>query len=318
MIPWIAPVLIWIVIGKGFQPWLTKKIVKTGEELNKQGFAGTTFLCFTNFAVCVIYTLPLALLAGKLSWNGAELAVVAVGFLNAMANLAYWKGMAISLSRISLYLILDDIIAMGLAYLILNEARFLNNGISAGVTICFLSAIFFSLYRKRKAEIKAGASDCKPSNEKLTPTSEFKFAVYVLIFSVTWGMAMFSMNYFPQVKQVNTLAFIACWYIGSTIGASLLFILDKRLRPKLKTINAKTWKRVALVSICMPISNASSVWAYSLGHQIIIQPIFLVSEMTVPVLIGLYLFGEIKDFDWLEKTLFILGVLGVLIIAFSK
>src|SRR3989344_281707 len=318
---WLVPVLGWIVIGNGFQPWLNKRIANTGKEWDGQGFAGTAFLMLINFSICCLYTLMLSMALGETLWDSKRLPIIAVGFFNALANFVYWKGMAISLSKVSIFLVFDDLIAMGLAYWILQEGKFMTSGLSVVITLCLVSVLFLSAYKKRRAEIKQEACLVDGVETKQLAKhvwkQEITFLTYVLIFSITWGVAMFAMNYFPK-QGLSQLTFLSSWYIGSVCGGSLLLLLSRRPLPSFRSIGKSNWRLLALLSVCMPVTNGFGIWAFKLAPQVVIQPIFLVSAAVVPVLIGFYLFREIKELDWLEKMLFAMSLLGVIIIAIAK
>ena len=58
-------------------------------------------------------------------------------------------------------------------------------------------------------------------------------------------------------------------------------------------------------------------WVAKLAPITVFQPIFLVSEMVFPSLVGFLIFREIKDLTTVEKIVFPLGLTGGLIIGFS-
>ena len=72
------------------------------------------------------------------------------------------------------------------------------------------------------------------------------------------------------------------------------------------------------LALCVFISLALSYTAYQLAPQNIVQPFFLVGEMILPALIGLFIFSERRGLDKTEKFSFALGALGGIIIAISK
>jgi hypothetical protein len=58
-------------------------------------------------------------------------------------------------------------------------------------------------------------------------------------------------------------------------------------------------------------------WVMNLSPIAIAQPIFLVSEAVLPAIIGLWIFKEAATLTNREKFAYIVGIAGVLIIAFS-
>jgi hypothetical protein len=65
------------------------------------------------------------------------------------------------------------------------------------------------------------------------------------------------------------------------------------------------------------VAMSGAYGAYRLAPQTVVQPLFLVSEMIAPALIGLYVFGERQALDRQERLYFGLGLAGGLLVALS-
>ena len=66
-----------------------------------------------------------------------------------------------------------------------------------------------------------------------------------------------------------------------------------------------------------PLFEWHGSWPNSLAPIVVTTPVFQVSEMIFPTLIGLYIYNEKKNFNWLGWVAMGLGLVGGLIIAFS-
>ncbi|OGF76937.1 hypothetical protein A3C77_04905 [Candidatus Giovannonibacteria bacterium RIFCSPHIGHO2_02_FULL_45_13] len=337
MIPiWLLPVFLRLIIGHVLQAALIKKI--TGQHSRTSRFLLTYLFCS---AIGVIS----ALIFGQLALDRVVMIVMIIGFFNAIAAYAHWVASDISMSRASLYLVFDDVLAMALGYYILSEAKFLNNGLSAGASVSLVTALFFMMYRNKKAELEAKLEAVKIGvelpDQALGAAKEKLLLKCVIYFSVTWGIAMFSMKYFGA-QDVPPLKYIWAWYSGSLIGAIVVFVYSKTPIKDLRSFfaiekifyykkideqedevlslspQAKSILQIFLLSVSMVSSLWASYWAYQAAHLIIIQPTFLVMEMIAPTLIGLYYFKEIKELDANEKTILVIGMLSGMLIAFNS
>lgn len=298
MIPvWLLPVLLRELLGSVIGAILIKKVTD-------QRHRTTRFLW--QYTFCNIIIWPICAFWGQVAFDKIAMIIIVIGLFNSFAAYAHWYAQHISMSRASLYLIWDDVLAMILGYYILSEGEFLNNALSAGITLSLASAVFFVMYGSKTTESAAKTPASK--------NAEVKFLLCVLVFSVTWGIAVFSMKYFG-IQNVHPLKYLWAWYSGSLLGALTLFLTDKEPKGKMAL---KDLQQIFCLSACIVSSLGFAYWAYFVAPLIVMQPIFLVSEMIVPTLIGLYLFKEIKGLDANEKTLLFLGALGGFLIALNS
>jgi len=232
--------------------------------------------------------------------------IFVIGLFNGFAAFAQWKAIDISLSRTSLFTFWDDIIAMALSLLILHEGRELNAGVYTGIILSLGAVVFFAIHSYQQ-RIHSNP------DAKAVP---FKFYLYVGFYSIIWGLATFAMRYLG-VKNVSIGAFLAPWYLGALVAA---FIILLRVDKKAITVALKT-KDIAwmlALSSCVFVSLALTYKAYSMAPQNVVQPYFLIGEMILPTLIGLYFFKEVKGLDKSEKLVFSIAIIGGIIIAISK
>jgi glucose uptake protein GlcU len=58
-------------------------------------------------------------------------------------------------------------------------------------------------------------------------------------------------------------------------------------------------------------------WAYE-TPQVIVQPIFMISAVVMPVLIGLFLYSERKKIHHTQWLYLAIGIVGAFVVAISK
>ncbi len=289
---WYMPVLLRIIIAHGLFPSFVK-------VLGRRSLAKRNVL---QFLFCFSYAVCFALLWGQLIIDQRIYPIVIMGLFNGVGAYCQWQAIRISLSRNALFTFWDDIIAMLLAYVILGEGQFLNAGIGIGIALSLGAVILFAVeqYQKEKEQGKGSLA----------------FYFYVGVYSLVWGVATFFMR-FMGLQHYSAGAFLPPWYLGSLITA-LLIMVYRQGSDKENFLSSKRELLVMGVFSTLVIGAlALEYYAFLLAPLIIVQPIFLVSEMVVPSLIGLYVFRERKDLNRKQKMFFALCILGGLLIVLS-
>ena len=290
---WLVPIVLYIVLAYIGIRWMQKKIVDLHSKTKR---------LFLNFLFCALFAITFAVVMGHVIFNTMTLIIFGIGILNGVANYASWKATSISLSRTSLFSFVDDIIPMALSYAILGEGQFLNTFSEWGIALCFLATILFVRHSYKKEG-----------------RASLVFFVYVAVYSIIWGIANFSARY-SAVSGVPVGQFLMSWYIGSFVTATLLVLLYKDPDEKPGRMPALAARDVLVmfvyaggIALCLAIE----FWALTLAPQTLVQPIFLVAEATIPTVIGLTIFKERSTFDRAQWCFAALGMLGVILIAFS-
>lgn len=294
---WYWPVVSKILISNGIANVLIKKNVSSHSRTKR---------LLLQFVFCALITGFVSLITGRFNFSYAAGLVCVVGFFNGLAAYCQWEAIKISLSKNSLFTFWDDIIAMSLAYVLLNEGTILSPTLILGIAISLLSVILFVLNDYKK---KAG----QERNKANLPLS---FLLYIGIYSLIWGIAVFLMKYF-SLKGVGVFTFLPSWYAGASLAA---FLIRLKMRASESADSAFTGKDVFTVfvlSLTIFTGLGSAFLSYAAAPLIITQPLFLVGEMIIPALLGLYFFKEIKELDYVQKILFGMGILGGTIISFS-
>lgn len=302
---WYVPVVLRILVANGLAAWMLKRTV---------GLHSRTTRLFLQFLFCAVLAILLALSTQSFVLNGITLLVVGIGVLNSIAAYCQWRAMDISLSKTSLFTFWDDFIAMGMSFIILGEGRYLNIMTTIGVLLSSVAVVLFTLYNYKKRQ---GGAHVQQAGAATSFTGSFY--VYVLSYSVIWGVAMF-MHRYAGLEQIQTPTFLSAWYVGSVVGASGIMILSRYVTPAappVQKLSPREFRWLFLLSIVIMMSLGLGYMAYQAAPQNIVQPFFMVGEMVVPSLIGLYLFHERKEIDTKEKILFALALVGGLIVALS-
>ncbi len=291
---WLIPVALRIAVAHIVAPWMIK-VAATGigrEERFMLQFLSASLLALLG-----------ALMFG-LSLSLAFLVIVAVGFINGFGAYCQWRAIELSLSKTSLFTWGDDLIAMLLAWYFLNEVQFLTTPTMVGVGLSFAAVVLFSY------------SDYRHKSEKEKGRHPLALYGWIAGYSVIWGVAVFCARYMA-LENVSPSTFIAGWYSGSLLAAIII------LQWKRRSQRSKITLRDLVLSVGLGLVILSALglnyWAFMVAPLFVVQPLFLVSEMVLPALIGLFGFGEKKEYGLAEWVYLCIGVVGTLfvIIGFS-
>jgi uncharacterized membrane protein len=221
-----------------------------------------------------------------------------------------WLTTKLNLSATSLFLFFDDFLAIVLGFVFLGETRFLTPSISLGLVVCIAGIILFSYnnYRKKKRE------------ETGKTRLPLRFFLYVTIFSTAWGVASFSKRYFA-LEGLEIGTYVASWYSGTFIAASIVCLKNLGLPNLFLELRTTTSKKelglMTFSSVIIMLNVVLSYWALGLAPLAVVQPIFYISALVLPLFIGLFIFKERKESDRVDYLSYGLGVVGAVIIGFS-
>ena len=291
--PWYVPVMLRIGAAYIAGPLLLKPLVDQYPQAK---------LLLIQFAVCFAVALPAAVAFNQhhLDWR-----IVAVGFGNGLAAYCYYKAIALSLSRTSLFAFWDDLLAMGLSYGLLHEGQFLNVRIVLGIGVSVGAVILFTIHGSQQ-QAQAQAPERLPK----------RWYGYAGAYSLLLGGGVFFMRYLG-VQGTRLGTFLVNWY-GGVVFAALLLVLtaaDPAQAPS--RLPRRALPRLFGLSLVALVAMSAAYEAYRLAPQTVVQPLFLVGEMIAPALIGLYVFAERQGLDRQERLYFALGLAGGLLVALS-
>lgn len=291
---WQIPVLCRIIIGYLVQPMLIKRIATKPSRTRSlvwQYFFAASFAMIT------------ALIFGAELRDGRLLLVAVIGMFNAFACYCHWRAVDISLSRTSLFTQADDLICLALGYVVLGEGKFVGPILAMGLALALGSVALFTYTNARSAQPK-------PEEKK------GRIGFWVALYSVIWGVSIFSMSYF-SLKGVSLPSYMAAFYGGSLVGAICVFLLGGKKEAGVSLPLAQIVRGVAPLSLCIWLSLMSSYWARMLAPITVVQPVFQVSEMIFPTLIGLWIFKEKRELSCRGWVAIALGLAGGITIALS-
>lgn len=286
---WYTPVIIRLVTAYVLAPFMQKRIA--GLKSRPKRLSLMFFFCAVmSILISSIWEAQINITVGL---------IMIVGAVNAFGTYCQWSAMNISLSRNSLFTVWDDIIAMTLSYFILRESQFMSLRLGLGIFLSLLAVFLFVL------------NDFKFKNSEKQTRIDPSFYVFVFCYSIIWGLALFLMKYWA-VKTVPISNFTLGWYLGAFIGSLAVLKISK----KIDTENSKTKltkKDVFALLVLGFLTFISLVLGYlsfKLAPQIVVQPIFLVGELALPAIIGLFAFKERKNYTVKEWVFLGVGVFG--------
>lgn len=302
---WLVPVALRILICNTLYPWFFKAKILNTVKGNDVAFV--RFFTFHYFFAALLGFLT-ALWLGQTKPDKLLVVIMIIGAANGYAAYCQWKVDQYSLAFAGLTFFMDDVIAMTLGYTVLNETKYLNPGMITGLSFCAV-AITLVVYRK----YQKGAGD----EHGVTP----KLLFYVLAYTTIWGFAKFSIRYFTLSDPSIIGKWVFGWYGGAFIVAMIIFFFSEFLSNKTRDVKPiplpqMTWKSAVAGAVIFS-GVFLAFWAFTTAPITVVNPIFFTAQMVPRMLIGLYIFKEIKQFDSLEKSYMALSIIGAAIIALS-
>jgi len=304
---WIILVVMRVMIANGIFPYLRKRVLNEDAAWVKV------------FVLQFVFALPIAIfvavMTGQLEWSVRTLPITLMAFANCFGAYFQWRAVALSVSKTALFTTLDDVIPLVLGFYLLNERKLFNPLLGLGVLLSFVAVAIFmreDYRRKRKNEEKAATGKVVMG----------KLVLFIVAYSVPFGLNNFLMRKWSlELAGVSPLTFVSSWYPGTVVAAVTILFLAKKHYVLADYNNRKIAKRsgyVAALFGCMHVVNMSlAFWIASLRPIIGIQPIYLISEIIVPSIIGLRIFGEWEQMSRSDCFAFGLAVVAGVIVALA-
>ncbi|OGY63547.1 MAG: hypothetical protein A3I89_02080 [Candidatus Harrisonbacteria bacterium RIFCSPLOWO2_02_FULL_41_11] len=296
--PWQVPAVLTILIAYIFQSFLIKKVA------NAPGRARNLVLQYFFAATLIWLFVIISDLLGliKFGIDTRMLMVTGICLINAFACYAHWRATAINMAVTSVSTWADDLTKMFLGYLFLHEGQYLNPTLGLGILFVFGSVLIFAL--------------AKNSLQGISSQNLGRIYLWIGSYSLIWGGLGFLMRYLA-LGGMLWWQFLISWYLGSFIGSCILFLFSDDVERGVNVPLKESVRGPLMLSFCIVASLGTSYWTNSLAPIVVTTPVFQVSEMIFPTLIGLYIYNEKKNFNWLGWVAMGLGLVGGLIIAFS-
>lgn len=270
-----------------------------------------------------------------------------IGIFNGYGAYCQWRTDQFALSTGALFAFMDDFIAITLGYAILHEAKFLNAGLGVGLALCVSTAILFAVYNYYQ----------KKSGKEHLPFAFFRYVLsYTIIRGfATFLMRYFALEkisigtfVFGWYGGAFTTALMILLLYSIGIIKDTTEKNDKKTNEtyaflhvvaiKLERIVKKwgliykqpTYQQILnflltfrmigmtfLAGTLIFLNIVCTYWAFSLAPLTVVKPLFFVSLMIMPALVGFLFFNEYDRFEGFQKMFFIQAVIGGIIIALS-
>ncbi len=281
--PWQVLVLLRVLAGNiGFQYAVMKL----------SGLPGRSRRITLQFGYCVLFTLGFAVVTGDalvFDWRFA--AIFAFGIVNALAVYSQWRAIEISMVKNALFTQADDLIAIGLGIIFLGEGRQLAMpAVATAILLCVFGTVAYTLSTRQKAE---GGN---------------KIFVFIAVYSAVWGVAVFSQRLLA-IDGMTFSSYTLAWYCGTVLGSFGLVATFGRKEEPLAWSWSVLWKVGALASFVW-IAFVCGFYVYREAPVTISQPIFQVTELVFPLLLGILVFKEIPMPRWRDRVLLFAAVCG--------
>ncbi|MCK9361059.1 hypothetical protein M0Q28_02415 [Patescibacteria group bacterium] len=282
--PWQILVLFRVLAAHIGFPYAVKKL---------SGLPGRSRRIALQFAYCILFTLGFAVLSGDalvFDWRFA--AIFAFGIVNALAVYSQWRAIEISMVKNSLFTQADDLIAIGLGMLFLGEAHQLAMpAVATAILLCVFGTVAYTFSTRKKDE-KVGS----------------KIFLFIAVYSAVWGVAVFSQRALA-IEGMSLSSYALAWYSGTLLGSFGLVATFGRKEESLAFSWSVLWK-VGALALLVWTAFTFGFHTYREAPVSISQPIFQVTELVLPLLIGVLIFKEIPMPRWRDRALLAVAVCG--------
>jgi multidrug transporter EmrE-like cation transporter len=300
---WLLPIGLRILCIDTIYPMLLKgKIVH--ENLVKR--------FFLQYFMCAVLAGIFALATGQFVLSASFWIMYSVGIFIGTGTYLSWLTTKMNLSATYLFRFGDDLLALALGFIFLDEIGFLSPALFSGLMICLTGIGIYSYSNYRKKKDQAGSEHLP-----------LKFFIYVGVFSSAWGIASFSKRYFA-LEGLEIGTYLLGWYFGTFTASLVVCLKNLGIRQLALELRTTTQKRevglMTISSVIIMLNIVLGFWALKHAPLTVVQPIFYVSGMVLPLLMGLFVFKEKKYLNGLDIMSYGLAILGTLVIgiAFSQ
>jgi len=253
---------------------------------------------FFQYGLCAMIASVIFAIKGGILDAGAVVIIGMVGAINAFGNYAQWRASALSLSRTSLFFPLSGATAIVMAAFFLKEYSMWSASLIVGMILCLAALFSFRITTAIPAK-----------DEKITA----KWMFFVLAMVLVFGTASFLMKYFSL--SIPTEQFLLGWYGGAFMGSAIVVGIGK----KNVEISANEAMVIAPVSVAIMGALAALYWTYQLGGAVSqVVPLQQIGIATIPVAIGMFVFGEKKKFSKMQIFSYLIALTGVILILLPK
>lgn len=279
---WLLPVFGRMIVSHVIGSIMLKKIASLPSKVIRLRW---------QFAICFGLAVIFLLATGEFSFKGGALVIILFGFANCIAVYAQWRSIDINLSQTALFTQADDIIAIVLGQALLGEGKFVNWLMALG-----LLAVFVPTLALPNGNTRPG----------------WQLVKWVTIYSIIWGLAVVAFRHFA-IEGLPLGQFMTAWYLGSLIGVIILgALIEKNCRGH--RLSTKEITAVGLLALIVWSAMLLNYVALRQAPIVVVQPLFQVSEMALPFLVGLFVFKEAKGLSITGKFALAISFAGGLLV----
>ena len=271
---------------------------------NRDTFSVSLALLYFTAAAFSVCT---AVLFGQFEISRTTLIIGCIGIGNGAAMYFLLMANSKSTAQNGFFTAFDDIGAMVLTaiyipttVIVIHERNIL------GMALCLGAAfgLAYNNYRKKR--------------KQETGAIPMIFYLYAVLYTVLWGIAIFVLGFFA-VKDIGVWRFSAAWYTGSALTSLLILAIDGiGLLPHPEKPERASTRTIILEAVGLGLSTSLALvcqyTAFRAVSLIILQPLFLVSDLLVAITIGVVFWGEGRKLDWRDYLYLIVGTAGFLVI----
>lgn len=254
-----------------------------------------------------IFSTTVAVVVGQFDLSATTVVIFCIGICNGAAMYFLLMANSKSTSQNGFFTAFDDIAAMILMAIFVPVAVAKINWISViGILLCIGAAfaLAYNNYRKKRT--------------KDTGAIPMVFYLYATLYTILWALAIFTLGFFA-LKDIGVWRFAAGWYCGSALTALVILAIDLMGGlPHPKEPKHASKGTIVLEGIGLGFSTALALVcqyaAFTVLSLVILQPLFLVSDVLVAIVIGVAFFGEGKKLDWRDTFWILIGIAGFFLV----
>lgn len=279
---WWVFVIIRVVVGYGVNTVITK-------ELTDLPSRPRTLAWKEGFGVLLWVLLSIAM--GALpAFDDRKMYIIAgMGSMSSLASYYHWRAMEKSISKTTLLDQFDDAMAFSLACIFLGEGKFITPLLVGGMLVSLSAAIAFVWRHKEK--------------EGIPP-----MLWWVAISGAIWGVTMFGTRYFAT-NNVPLTTYGLAWNAGSYLGAlTIRYAYAKKEAGDL--LSRRRIGAIVPFAILAAITLSCHFLSKAYAPLVVVQPIYQLTGLVIPTLIGLLLYEEKKGLTWKDGLLLLASATG--------
>ncbi|MCI5065723.1 hypothetical protein MRY87_08370 [bacterium] len=205
-------------------------------------------------------------------------------------------------------MLLDDILAIALAWFLLDEIKELNLTMLFGaglvLSACFLQA--FISFETDKAD----------KNGSFSFSFSFALILWSLGFGFAWGIVDFSFAYYNDQGLIE-VEYGFPYYLGALLTSAFILVLNTEDAQKNLPNRFSLGVLIAIAALvnlsCFFLDYAT----YGLAPVTKVQPVLQFTGLIGPILVGLFIFNEKDALTPSEKRVLILGLTGAALVISS-